>query len=259
MFTSLDFGRLRKVKSLALKSVVTVLRYARESNGEVIDHGAGFVLYVDTEVKKVVIITSVAVLADRSSDETIVVRFGNGKDSEASVLVDEPNSILLGLLVSDVDGYCEAAQINEDQPIERGQLVATFATVWTRFTDIGMYSGSIIHPSCVSVRRSKMIMEPVDDFKNYLAFSCPVAGPLYSLKQDANFRRLIGAPVFNLDGYVVGVTERCSKRSYDLKYARISSAILEELIILFGTDTWQEKLQELVRKKAEDSLQAANL
>ncbi|XP_037437914.1 uncharacterized protein LOC119305517 [Triticum dicoccoides] len=224
--------KLQRLNSLVLPSIVTILRFSRATK-EKVGFGLGFVLHVWN--KKAVVIVNVALIQD---DEYVRVLFGNGSVSDVEVFVDNVNSIYTSFLVEDNHGYCKPVKISSSE-IGRGQVIFTIAVAWEKMKT-GMYTGSVIHPRCISVK--KLSKEPVNDYQNFFAFSCPLGGPVGLLERAP--LRLIGAPVFNLAGEVVGVTEMVSKESYDMKFARLSGSLCTEMSMLFEDDDWKKKMQQ---------------
>jgi hypothetical protein len=81
----------------------------------------------------------------------------------------------------------------------------------------------------------------VNKYDDFFALSCPVARPCEELQRLGTMARLIGSPIFNMEmeTELVGVIEQSSQSKYDLKFARISSSVIDELRILFDDSDWQ--------------------
>ncbi|KAL6655511.1 hypothetical protein ACP70R_006337 [Stipagrostis hirtigluma subsp. patula] len=219
--TSVDYARHGYLFDSVSKSVVSLHRYSKVSRSY-IDFASGFVLHVhDT---KAVILTSVEAFDE--DDEMVLVRFEDGTVKTASVFVSNVSSIYTSLVVDDISSV-KPVQFS-DASIERGDMIYTYARVWPEILeDLGMYTGSVIHPNCISVDRYSGLRDTRYD--NLFALSCPVAGPCPELKRESTIARLIGAPVFNFNADLAGIIERSSNRVYDIKFARHSSSVIDEL------------------------------
>lgn len=54
----------------------------------------------------------------------------------------------------------------------------------------------------------------------------------------SNLQSIAGAPVCNVRGELVGLIELCNEGSYDIKYARNSTSVINQLQALFDEEDW---------------------
>ncbi|KAF0935133.1 hypothetical protein E2562_030420 [Oryza meyeriana var. granulata] len=84
---------------------------------------------------------------------------------------------------------------------------------------------------------------------DYFAVSCPVSGSMPVLGMLSDLQRIAGAPVFNMRGEAVGLIEKCCEGSYDIKFARNSISVINQLQTLFGTEDWLSALKSELMKR----------
>jgi hypothetical protein len=54
----------------------------------------------------------------------------------------------------------------------------------------------------------------------------------------SNLQSIAGAPVFDVGGEAVGLIELCNEGSHDIKYARNSTSVINQLQALFDEEDW---------------------
>uniref|UniRef100_A0A0A9U6G4 Uncharacterized protein n=1 Tax=Arundo donax TaxID=35708 RepID=A0A0A9U6G4_ARUDO len=238
--TDIERAKIGLLRASVSPSVATLFRY-HKSTRKYVDFGIGCVVYADST--KTVIVTNF--LAYDEEKEAVGVYMGNGICRMATEFVTNGNSSLTSLLVKNAPNF-KAVTFSET-PVERGQLIFTLGRAWEEIKTPGLYTGSVILPRCTSVNnRTK---NHVSKYDNYFAVSCPVSGPIPVLGIPANLERIVGAPVFNMDGEALGLIERCSNSSYDIKFARCSASVVAELQTLFRSTDWKGALvRELKRE-----------
>ncbi|XP_066356190.1 uncharacterized protein [Miscanthus floridulus] len=178
--TSVGKAKLDLLYRDASASAVSLIRYSKESKSY-IDFGSGFVLYDDSI--KTVILTSAEVFDE--DEEDIIVCFSNGETKQASVFVSDVSSIYTSLVV---DSIGSSNPVVFSRTVARGELVFTVSRVLAEITRPGIYTGSVIHPRCVSV--STHSGKPVNKYDDLFALSCPVAGPCGELQRPATMEAL---------------------------------------------------------------------
>uniref|UniRef100_A0A0D3F9N9 Uncharacterized protein n=1 Tax=Oryza barthii TaxID=65489 RepID=A0A0D3F9N9_9ORYZ len=115
----------------------------------------------------------------------------------------------------------------------------------------GMHEGFAIATRSAHQLRTSLRgpVRVVNRYDNHFSVTCPVSGPMPQLVLSSILQNIAGTPVFNMRGEVVGLIELCSKDSYDIKFARNSTSVINQLQALFDEEDWLSALKrELVKR-----------
>lgn len=200
----------------------------------------GSALSSTPDPNRTVILTSSPLAEQRGK---ILVHFNDNTEVEARRLASEDRFSLL-----EVDYYSASCSMIEFSEIDVNEISEAVILAPNSHSSLSHIPACVIQPSCAA-RDDKMNM--IEKSDQYFLVSCRTGG-LFDLGLGLYHNQLLSAPVFNLNGKVIGlVTSHCGedKNKPDIKIGLLASharKILDDLLE-------ESKKQKEVAGRSEES------
>ncbi|XBI15547.1 hypothetical protein VPH35_057947 [Triticum aestivum] len=215
-----DKEELDRLYNLVAGSVVLLLR---SKDGDSVDFGTGIVLFSD-ESRALIGVDNSQI----KDGETITVRFHDSTQSVASVFLKKTTQKHAVLLV-----YSTA----RPPPVRFNVSPTTRQDIFMlgvveKDETLGLMTGTVGNPNCRAVDRAR---NHIYRSESTFAVSCPMSGRSLvpndkeKIEETKEITQLIGAPVFDMSGLVIGTIDCADPDSYNLKFAIKTNFFLDKL------------------------------